>query len=190
MIPGVTGGAEEAIVGLNVRRQLRHIRLAKHDRPGRAQTLHHRCILCRYVLRQGPIPGGGADAGGGKYVFERYWHAVERSPHLTAGKGRGGIRGSDVFEGKASILYAHALANATPSDRDRLIEVMGKPRDETTPEDVAWVIHLYEGSGSLAYASETANKLIARACDELEKLPIGERTALRDLVMYMVERTR
>ena len=109
---------------------------------------------------------------------------------LTAGKGRGGVRGSDVFEGKASILYAHALAHSQPPDQDRLLDVMRKPREQTKPEDVSWVIDLYDKCGSLTYASDTANTLIATACNQLEKLPTDERVPLHNLVIYMVERTR
>jgi len=109
---------------------------------------------------------------------------------LTAGKGRGGVRGSDVFEGKASILYAHALACSESPDRGKLLDVMRKSREETTPDDVAWVIGLYNKCGSLAYASDTANTLIARVCEQLETLPMDARAPLRNLVMYMVERTR
>jgi len=109
---------------------------------------------------------------------------------LTLGKGRGGILGSDVFEGKASILYAHALAHARTSDRDRLLDVMRKSREETTPEEVAWVITLYDKCGSLAYASDTAETLIHKACKQLRKLPAKENKPLHNLVMYMVKRNR
>jgi len=109
---------------------------------------------------------------------------------LTAGKGRGGMKGSDIREGKASILYAHALAHSMPAEQDRLIEVMRRPRSGTSDDDVAWVMSLYDRCGSLAFARETADKLIRQALKVLEYLPIEQQSALRSLVTHMVERTK
>lgn len=108
---------------------------------------------------------------------------------LTAGKGRGGVKGSDIREGKASILYAHALAHASPADRLRLIAAMRAGREATTDADVAWVIGLYERSGSMRFAEETADALVARARRSLDRLPPDQRAALGDLLTYIAERT-
>ena len=108
---------------------------------------------------------------------------------LTAGKGRGGVKGSDIREGKASILYAHALAHASPDDRERLLDIMRKPRSGKSDEDVNWVSALYERCGSPGFAGEKADELIRRALAELEALPAAEREALDGVVRYMVERS-
>ena len=108
---------------------------------------------------------------------------------LTVGKGRGGAKGSDIREGKASILYAHALSHSMPEEQERLLEIMGKPRDETQDDDVAWVMQLYERCGALRVARETADRLIRQAMDVLDYLPIEQQTPLRGMVAYMVERT-
>ena len=109
---------------------------------------------------------------------------------LTGGKGRGGAKGSDIREGKASILYAHALMHSLPAEQEKLLATMRKPREETSESDVAWVKVLYERCGSFAFAAETADALTRQACNLLARLPIEQQTPLRNLVMYMVERTR
>jgi geranylgeranyl pyrophosphate synthase len=108
---------------------------------------------------------------------------------LTRGKGRGGAVGSDIREGKASILYAHALSHSSPDEAERLLAVMRKSRDETTDEDVSWVIGLYEQCGSMRYAQETADRLIGEAQEALEMLPTEQRPKFRRIVEFIAERT-
>ena len=110
---------------------------------------------------------------------------------LTAGKGRGGVIGSDIREGKASILYAHALAHSVPGEEeDTLLAVMAKPRGATTDEDVRWVTDLYARCGSVAFARQTADDLIGGAHQVLDYLPIEQQPALRRLAVYMTERNQ
>lgn len=108
---------------------------------------------------------------------------------LTAGKGRGGVKGSDVREGKPSILYAHALAHSLPAESERLLEILRKPREQTTDDDVSWVIGLYDRCGSLKFAQQTADRLIAEAVAELDSLPVEQQPGLRRIIGYIAERT-
>jgi geranylgeranyl pyrophosphate synthase len=108
---------------------------------------------------------------------------------LTVGKGRGGVKGSDIREGKASILYAHALAHSSPEESGRLLGIMKKPREETTDDDVAWVFGLYDQCGSVRFAEETAARLIERAQRELDALPREQQPVFRRLVSFIAERT-
>ena len=108
----------------------------------------------------------------------------------TAGKGRGGILGNDIREGKPSILYAHALSASEPGDRHRLVEVMRKPRDETTDEDVRWVRTLYDRVGSLEFARARADAFVERAFGTIERIPVGDRDFFRRLTRYMASRSR
>jgi len=110
---------------------------------------------------------------------------------LTAGKGRGGVTGSDIREGKPSILYAHALAHSMPGEEeeDRLLEIMAKPRESTTDEDVAWVLEHYTRCGSIAFAGEKANELMSNAHAVLDYLPIEQQAPLRTLADYISARS-
>lgn len=70
---------------------------------------------------------------------------------LYGNKGRD-RRGSDIAEGKMSVLAVHALENAPPGDARRLRAVLDKDRTETSPEDVEEVAGLFDRAGSLSFA--------------------------------------
>ena len=107
---------------------------------------------------------------------------------LTQGKGRGGAKGNDIREGKPSILYAHAVSAADEPDRRRLLEVMRKPRGETTDADVDWVVGLYERLGSLRFAREKADVLVNQAFDTIERIPVENKGFFRRVARFMVDR--
>jgi geranylgeranyl pyrophosphate synthase len=107
---------------------------------------------------------------------------------LTPEKGRGGKIGSDIEEGKASILYAHALQAASPEERHKLIHIMSLPRKSTTPEDVQWVIQLYRQCGSLDFARRFSMKLLEQAQAEIRALPLVEEELLTALTTHVIER--
>ncbi len=109
---------------------------------------------------------------------------------LTVGKGRGGVTGNDIREGKASILYAHAIAAASAEERRELIDIMRKPRPETTDADVERVKGLYGRLGSPDFARAEADRLVERAFETIERLPVEDKGFFRRLARYMVDRTK
>jgi geranylgeranyl pyrophosphate synthase len=109
---------------------------------------------------------------------------------LTAGKGRGNVTGNDIREGKPSILYAHAISAAAPGQKEDLIRIMRKVREETTEADVEWVKELYRRLGSVEFARAEAERLVARAFEAIGRLPAPKRDFFRQLTRYMVSRTR
>ena len=70
---------------------------------------------------------------------------------LYGDKGRD-QRGSDIAEGKRSVLAVHALENAPPDEARWLREVLDKDRAATSPADVERVAGLFDRLGSLAFA--------------------------------------
>jgi geranylgeranyl pyrophosphate synthase len=108
---------------------------------------------------------------------------------LTLGKGRGGALGNDIREGKPSILYAHALSAASGEDRRRLLEIIRKPREETTDADVREVIALYGRLGSLDFARRTADELVRQAFETIERIPVENKDFFRQAARFMAERT-
>jgi geranylgeranyl pyrophosphate synthase len=108
---------------------------------------------------------------------------------LTVGKGRGGMTGCDIREGKPSFLYAHALGAASHEMRRQLVEIMRRPRDQTTDADVQRVREIYEQLGSLDYAQAEADRLIERSFEVIDGMPVQDKDFFRRLARHMVSRT-
>ena len=109
---------------------------------------------------------------------------------LTVGKGRGGVTGNDIREGKASILYAHAISAADPGRRRELVRIMRKPREETSDAEVERVKALYEALGSLEFAQAEADRLVERAFETIASIPVEDKDFFRQIARYMVSRTK
>jgi len=111
---------------------------------------------------------------------------------LTQGKGRGGEIGCDIKEGKPSIFFAYVLDKKKGSEaqRARLVDIISKPREKTTADDVAWAIELYRETGALDFAGEEARALIRRAEGVLDTLPLGAegKDVFRAISRYMIDR--
>ncbi|MEM7675079.1 MAG: polyprenyl synthetase family protein, partial [Myxococcota bacterium] len=72
-------------------------------------------------------------------------------------KGRD-MRGSDIAEGKRSVLVAHAFEHADAAERTWLLEVLDKDRTLTTPQDVLDVVTLFERTGSRVFALDELHR--------------------------------
>ena len=152
-----------------------------------------------YYLAMGMV-GAALIAGSGDDVLERLWtfgkcagpafQVRDDMLDLTPGKGRGGRIGSDIREGKASILYAHALQAASPAEREKLIDIMSRPRQSTTDGDVEWVIGLYRRSGAIGFARSFSEELLRQAQAQVAALPLIESELLTQLTAYIIERRR
>lgn len=67
-------------------------------------------------------------------------------------------KGNDIYEGKRTIMLMHLFRKVSGEDKKRLHQIMKKPREEKSAEEVEWVIKLMEKYGSLEYAQELAEK--------------------------------
>lgn len=85
--------------------------------------------------------------------------------------------GNDIFEGKRTIMILHLVRNIKGKDREKLISILNKKREEKTQDEVNWVIEAMKKYGSLEYGQKLAEKLAEEAKDNFEKLtwiPEGE----------------
>jgi geranylgeranyl diphosphate synthase type I len=93
-------------------------------------------------------------------------------------------RGSDLIEGKQTLITVHARDHGV--DIDALVD--GLDADATETEIEAAVERLDE-AGSIEYARETARDLVDRGSARLGILPDNEaRQRLHDIAEYLVER--
>jgi geranylgeranyl pyrophosphate synthase len=93
-------------------------------------------------------------------------------------------RGTDVAEGKISALVVHALGSAAADDVRRLREVLARPRDETSDDDIAWADRLFRSTGSVRFAVEEIGRR-ERAVAERPELATTPR--LRELLTGLGE---
>ncbi|MCP4270235.1 MAG: polyprenyl synthetase family protein [Candidatus Brocadiaceae bacterium] len=107
---------------------------------------------------------------------------------LTRGKGRGGIIGSDIKEGKSSFLYAYTLDVANEENKQTLIEIMAKQREKTTEADVKHVLDIYNRYGAIDHAQKYADDLIKQTSQIIDEIPTNNKTVFKDIANFMAQR--
>ena len=104
---------------------------------------------------------------------------------------KGRPTGSDVLEGKRTLLVAHAARNASELQRRRLFAILDQPRTSKGTREVAWVFDLYRRTRAREYAELTARRMIDQACVHLEGFPESEaKYRLLRLSHYLSGRTQ
>ncbi len=101
----------------------------------------------------------------------------------TSSEKLGKERGSDLIEGKQTLITAHARANG--------VDVKGllDDQDGANDEQIAGAVATLEDAGSIEYARETAKELVTRAKARLDVLPDNEaRARLEDIADFLIER--
>lgn len=101
---------------------------------------------------------------------------------FESGKGREET-GNDVKAGKRTVMAIHA-------DDDRVYDLLDKPYEETSSEDVQEVMDIFEESGSFEYATQKMHSLTDRVSEVIDSLPSCEETdRLQDIRSFVVNRT-
>ncbi len=102
-------------------------------------------------------------------------------------------KGNDIFEGKRTLILGHLLRTAWPSDKKRLIKILGKDRNHKTQEEVDWVIGKMTEYKSIEYAKREAVILRESAYRifESDLVFLKEKSArrkLKTLIEFVLER--
>lgn len=77
--------------------------------------------------------------------------------------------GSDMRNGKSTIIFLHALRTSTPQNRRIILKAFGN--QEASKEEVADALEALERTGSIEYGKEMARQLSERAKAELVNFP-------------------
>lgn len=107
---------------------------------------------------------------------------------LTEGKGRGGMIGCDIREGKPSILFAAALAHCTLEEQAELVCIMRKPREETTVDDVRRAIDIFKKYDAIGFAQRYADDMIDRALGIIDGIPFRDPEKFRAFFHHLSRR--
>ncbi len=96
--------------------------------------------------------------------------------------------GSDIAEGKMTIIVVNALANANDADKERLLEILkiGNKSGNCDQKDIDEAIAIFEKYGSIQYAKEVALLNVKKAKQLLEILPESEAKHTLSLVADFV----
>ena len=102
---------------------------------------------------------------------------------LYGDKGRGRV-GEDVAEGKRSLLVVHAMSELEADARSRLVDIIDRPRDRTTDDDIAEVMRLFAEAGSLDHALAEIDRRRHAAIESASRT--GNRNLVR-LAQYLAD---
>ncbi len=95
--------------------------------------------------------------------------------------------GSDIREGKRTIITLKAFQEASPAQRAKLEEILGNPN--ATEAEIKTATDLLRDLGGIAYTRDLAERLVDEALPLLDSLPPSE---YKDLLVqwaeYLVER--
>jgi geranylgeranyl pyrophosphate synthase len=144
-----------------------------------------------------PIQGGAIVAGADEAVLARIgemaqflgpmFQIIDDIIDLTDGKGREAI-GSDIREGKRSYLVAHTARHGTEAERQALFEVLDKPRRQTSTDDIAVVVGLFDKYDAIEAGRRYCQELYRQSRHKLEDLPADLRGPLGLLLKMLVSR--
>ena len=94
--------------------------------------------------------------------------------------------GSDIRQGKRTLLVIEALNRANANDRKRLIEILDS---KNTDEEVAEAVEIMDRCGALEECHKQANGYLEGARNTLSNYPESEaRQLFEELLEYMVTR--
>ena len=104
----------------------------------------------------------------------------------------GKAKSDDILEGKRTLILLHVLSVAAQGERDKVISIMNKSRDEKTKLDVAYVLGLVDKYDAVGYARKRAAELLKESLFALDGIAWkGEDEAaalLRSFARFAVER--
>jgi len=95
--------------------------------------------------------------------------------------------GSDIRQGKKTLLVIEALNRASGDDRKRLLDILDNK--DNSDSDVQEAVQIMEKCGALEACHSLANGYLEGVRDTLAKYPDGEaRQLFESLLKYMVTR--
>jgi geranylgeranyl diphosphate synthase type II len=90
--------------------------------------------------------------------------------NLVADPSYGKELNGDLFEGKRTLMLIHAQQMGDASDRANFSDILSRPRERRTLDDVAWLRTAIDRHGSIAHARMVAEALVGAAAYEFERV--------------------
>ncbi len=160
----------------------------------------HEYKTSRYTI-EGPLHMGATLADAGNELFDVYTRyaipagiAFQLKDDIIGVFGdervTGKPAGSDIREGKRTLLIVYAYQNGSDEQRKRIEELLGKK--DLTREEIEEMREIIRETGSLKYSEDMMERLIAEAKGVIENSDVAEpaRTILLELADYLVRREK
>jgi geranylgeranyl pyrophosphate synthase len=103
-------------------------------------------------------------------------------------KGKGGS-GTDITEGKLTLMVINTLRRANPADKEDLLKILSMHTlDETQKKKAIEIIKKYD---SISYAKKIASKIVQESWNEADKIlqPSEAKEKLKSLTKYLIQRS-
>jgi len=114
--------------------------------------------------------------------------------NLVEGEGKYGKEwAGDLFEGKRTLQLIHLIKNCEALEKERILEIMSKRREDKSKEDILYVFNLMKKYKSLDFSLSIAQEYAKRAKEEFYEifgdLPNTEsKSYLEEIVDFMINR--
>lgn len=149
--------------------------------------------LLETSTKVGAIVGGGKAAqvrllGRYAYYSGLAFQVIDDYLGITADeKILGKPVGSDIREGKRTLILIHALNHATETERKQMYSVLD--HEDATPTEIEEVSQIIHSLGSLDYAYKKAEQLVVKAKRQLSPFPPSQtKETLLNLADYILSR--
>ncbi len=95
--------------------------------------------------------------------------------------------GSDIRQGKRTLIAVHAFTHSDDEQKNRLMKGLGN--NDATDEEIKIALDVMKEVGSIQYAIDLANDMAHKAMKLIDQLPVNDNSKLlRLFASYMVER--
>ncbi len=112
--------------------------------------------------------------------------------------------GGDIYEGKRTLMLNHVIAKSGKA-APKILEILGLPREEKTPDQIAFIMEQMLYCGSIEHGLTVAKKLASQAADIFEGLDflqhetplrseeqgvssVQDRRFIKELINYVIYR--
>lgn len=150
-------------------------------------------VLLKSSAQVGALIGGGTQDEVqrlGRYAYSAglAFQIIDDILGLTASEATlGKPIGSDIREGKKTLIMIHTRAHATPVQQSQLDSILGNKH--ASKSQMQSIVDMVTGLGSLEYAHARARQLITQAKDELQTFhDTPAKAYLLSLADYIIDR--
>lgn len=157
-------------------------------------TIHPMRVGALIASRGGPVPELDAFIRFGFLLGAAFQIQDDLLNLVGNASSYGKEMGGDIYEGKRTLMLIRLFEEATPSERDRLIDLLELPRAKRPASEVRWVRERMDAYGCIDYARQLAQGLAGAAHHELtlifDRLPeTRDRRFIGSLPSWVIERS-